>query len=187
MTAGKRWAALAAVFVAAGLVAAIPAFIHRSASHAAAARSWIDGLSFRTTAVGSATNGESLLAHRQRGTRDGVCFQLGEGGGACGSAASQPWETPLATKSIALVGRTKDRRGTGWWGVVGDRVKTVEARFGSGSTRRFGVHRGFVVFGDLVSVTAQDATGTDLGRVDGNDQATIECTPNACDLVAVLN
>jgi hypothetical protein len=193
-SARARWIALGAVLVVAGLAAAIPAFIGGSPSRAPApARtlpSWLAGLTQRQSVLATASNGEQLLAHRQRGFHDYVCFTLGTGGGGtCGPVSPSVWERPLVDKRIAVIGRTRDRRGIGWWGLVGDGVTSIRAVYARGSRMQLRVSRGFVVFGDRAnpprSVIALDADGAALGRVNRSDPATIECSPSECSTLVV--
>jgi len=141
--------------------------------------------------LATAANGEELLASRDADQRDSVCFFLGlSGGGGCDSVSSAIWLEPLSRKHIALLARTRDQRGIGWWGFVAGDVRAVRTRYKGGLQRRFSARRGFIVFGSRLdpprSVAALDAGGTVLGTVTRADQSTIECTLGQCDMIVFL-
>jgi hypothetical protein len=190
MSARAKWLACLAAFAVGGLVASIPAFLDGPSSPvskpARQPARWIGALSQRPTLLATAPGGERFVATRQPGTPDGVCFTLGSGGGGwCGPRSASYWDASLNEKDVALVGRTRDRRGVAWWGLVGDDVDTVRVRYANGVARRVAVRRGFVLFGAPVSVTAL-AIGTAMGKIDRTDWPTINCTPESCSSVIVF-
>lgn len=190
MSARGRWIAGAAAFTVGGLLASIPAFLGHSSSSPARVRQqprWLETLSPRSTILASSSGGEQFLVHRMSGRPEYVCFRLGSvGGGSCGPLSATTWMEPLLSKDIALIGRSRDQRGIGWWGVVGDDVDAVRVRYATRPARRIPVHRGFVTFGAPLSVAAL-VHGNEVGRVDATDIPTINCTPMSCSTLIVAH
>jgi hypothetical protein len=182
LSARAKWIASAAAFAAGGLIASIPAFLGKSAlvAHRAPRYDWIASLPVtpegvspvdRGGVIASTSDGQQLHASRYE---HGVCFLLGRSGGGCESLDRK--------RQIQLVGRVRDGK-TAWWGILGGDARAVRVRFADGSARESPARRGFGFLGrSVVSFTALNEAGEELGSVPADSFVPIECRPESCSI-----
>jgi hypothetical protein len=172
MRVRRRWALMACGLVAGGLIGAIPAFVPEGHDKVAA----------------TAAGGQQLRFYRTQLPDVGevTCFKLEPGGG--GTCRSGGFV--VSGSEAALLGVTYDRRGVGWWGVVGDDISAVRVVYQDSSAREFSVATSFVVFGGHENpptrLYALDRQGRSRSSLDEGMAITRQkCTDEACSSVQV--
>ena len=184
MSPRARWITGLVAVVAVGVLASIPAFLARSGSRESRVvrYSWLDqvpvargsALPEPSTPIGSAPDGQRSLATR---IPDGeVCMRFGDSGRQC---------VPVDTdKQIQLLARVRGSDQNVLWGVLADDVEAISVQRADGSVFPRNVRRAFGVLevaGEkVVSITALDDRGRQLGEVLASSSIPVSCALTSC-------
>jgi hypothetical protein len=139
--------------------------------------------------LATAANGERLLAYRDSEHPARICFLYGSFGGECRQQSDPILKALLSSGPLGLLARTQDKDGAiAIWGLVGDGVVSIRAKYANGSTQTVSARYGFITpsrASTPTTIEALDAQHEIVASADPTDPRLTQCRVSEC-AVALL-